>query len=423
MQITNQEFNFDPVFVQDDGNRYGRFADLATEKLNPRIYFEPASSPRLSRWDSRIGSCFSGWTIPTPSLTFYADQGTITGQTELEQNTSLVEYQALVVRHIQSTIEKCYRAHNEVYLAYSGSLDSSVVLSYIMKMGLAYRTHIRCFLNLATDHPNALKHDQSRINRINDFFNHHRGNFASVGWEKTDINDIVELINQGKNYHHLISYTLSSIFDRYRDSAWIGGFHGNRTLLHQRMFLDQIRICDPARNNELKILIDRHWREVYSPSIKKLDLSADPVHMKYHTQSQKPWHMISGWQNNKIYMPLASEDLFLSLRALDPAELTFNLIADATFGKELLASNSPELLPWVDRQQSSHEQDNLENISLPMKNLDLSQLEIPLDLNHDPTGLEWITGELGRARSRGEIEINSVVSIKNLQWIRSMILV
>ena len=417
MKINNRELDFDPIFISETGQKWARFCDLKKEKLNSRIYFEPSSSPKLSRQDSRVGSCFSEWVVPTPSQIFVTDRNSIIDCTELAQDLCLEEYKVKVTQHIVATLEQCYKEHQDVYLAYSGSIDSSVILSYIIKMGFSSRTHIRCFLNNATDHPSALKHDQVRIDRINSFFKEFSKDFASVGWEYVDHDDIVRLINQGKNYHHLISYTMSTVFDRYRDSAWVGGFHGNRTLLHQRMFLDQMRIVDPSQTDKLKTLIDDQWQSVYSPSIKKLNLNNDPIHTRFQTHSQKPWHAISGWQNNKIYMPLASEHLFQSLRSLNPYELNFEIIADATFGKELLMLNAPELVPWVDQQQTSHEQDNLENVLLPTHTIDFSQLEIPMNLNHDQQGLNWIVKELDQAKTRGVIEINSLVSVKNLQWI------
>ena len=413
----NLELDFDPILVSNTGQKWARFSNLGKEKLNSRIYFEPSSSPKLSRQDSRIGSCFSEWTVPTPSQIFVTDKNSIVDCTELLQDMCLEEYKFEVTQHIVATLEKCYKEHNVVYLAYSGSIDSGVILSYILKMGFASRTHVRCFLNNATDHPSALKHDQVRIDRMNSFFKEFSKEFASVGWEHIDNNDIVKLINQGKNYHHLISYTMSAVLDRYKDSAWVGGFHGNRTLLHQRMFLDQMRIVDPSQTDKFKILIDSQWQNVYSPSIKKLNLQNDPIHTKFETHCQKPWHAISGWQNNKIYMPLASEHLFQSLRSLNPCELSFELIADATFGKELLMLNAPELVPWLDQQQSSHEQDNLENVLLHTHDIDFSQLQIPMNLNHDPEGLHWIVNELDQAKRIGVIEINSLVSVKNLQWI------
>lgn len=210
---------------------------------------------------------------------------------------------------------------------------------------------------------------------------------------------------------------MSAVLDRYKDSAWVGGFHGNRTLLHQRMFLDQMRIVDPSQTDKFQILIESQWQNVYSPSIKKLNLHNDPIHTKFATHCLKPWHAISGWQNNKIYMPMASEHLFQSLRSLDPGELSFELIANATFGKELVMSNAPALIPWLDQQQSSHEQDNLENVILHTHDIDFSQLEIPMNLNHDQEGLHWIVNELDQAKNIGVIEINSLVSVKNLQWI------
>ena len=418
MQINNSDLGLDPIFVSQDNTRWAKFRDLGAEKLNSCIYFSPSSSPRISRQDSRQGSCFSEWIVPTASLQFQVEQNTILTGTELTQELCLEEYQSQVVQHVVATLQKCYETHSEDYMAYSGSIDSGVVLSFIIKMGLAHRTHVRCFLNKVTDHPDALRYNQERIDRINGFFQAFGNSFASTGWEEINHSDVVNLINQGKNYLHLIGYTLSSVFERYANTAWIGGFHGNRTLIHQRMFLDQMRIVGSYQKTEIKNLIERYWNHVYSPSIKKLNLDNDPVHVKFHTHCLKPWHALSGQRNNKIYMPLASDGLFFLLRSLNPAELTFEFIADAIFGKELVTSNAPELNFWIDKQQSSHEQDNLENINLPTDNIDFSKLEVPMSLNHDTAGLEWIVDKLNCAKAEGTIEINSLVSIKNLQWIK-----
>jgi hypothetical protein len=90
---------------------------------------------------------------------------------------------------------------------------------------------------------------------------------------------------------------------------------------------------------------------------------------------------------------------------------------DATVAKDLIRQNvGDEFDAFIDTE-SLKENDNLETIQLPVGELDPVALTIPLDLLHNPEGLDYVQGQLDQAHSTGWLPINTAVSIKSLQHI------
>lgn len=417
MNYQNRELTDSLFFVSNDGSKLKYVHELENPRLNSQIYFCPSSYPRINRLDSRFGSCFADWYVPTEGQIFNI-KNNIVSCNDVITDLSLVDYKALVDQEIQKSVKELYNKHPGVInLLYSGSSDSTVVLSYIIKMGLASRTRLVCITNTASTHPDNLTYNQQRIDRINNFFHKFGNQFADTVWETSGIDDIVNLINQGLGYFHLQNYNLSALFTRYQNQIWTSGMHGNRTLLHHWIFLDQHRILFPESIAELEHNIETKHKHVYSYSIRRMDFNKDPVPLKYVTQCLKSVHMLSGWQGNVLHMPLADGQIFQHLRRLNIAEVDFNTVADAQFAKDLIAKNCLELLEWMDQQQTSHDLINIELVSVPTANLDYDQLTIPTNLNHDPDGLYWLEQQIQKSKIEGTIEINTLMSIKNLQLI------
>jgi len=416
----NPEILEPTFFLRDDFKKIATIAELADQPLNRAIYFNPTSRLKVSRSDSRLGSCFDGWQIPSAGIMAESTNGWVSAIEEFEHELSLNEYKERLDIRIKNCIQKIYDNNPQVYLTFSGGIDSVVVLSYVMHMGLGSRTHLVCVKNLATTHPESIAYDQARMQRINNFFMAYQGRVASTRWITQDVNNIVDIVNRGRSYLDLLNYTTVGIFESYHDTAWMGGYYGNATLLHHWLFLDQLRIKDPTKSSELEIALNS-CQDYYSVDIAKWGKSSvPPVHIKYHTLSVKPWHALQDINQNRIYTPLGCEDTFDDLRKINPAEFDFEMIADAKFGRELINRYAPNLSSII-THCNSHDNDNIVQIQVPTKNLDYTQLYIPGNLVHHPDGVDWLTYELESSKVTGYIDMNTLISFKNLQYISDLI--
>lgn len=420
MIYQNQELT-KTFFVSHDNKQLASWQDLANVELDKNIYFSATSAPQTFRSDCRKGSCFSGWQTPTPSLIYESTRGVVTNCSDIEQNLNLDEYENLVDQHIRNSIKQAYRENSTVNLAFSGSLDSMIVLSYILNMELGNRTRVVCFQNLITQQPDALRFDQLRIDSINQFFKNNQLGLHSTGWETITIDDLVSLINDGLSYDQILPSSLAAVLNRSQNQAWIGGWHGNRTMLHHRMIFDQMILQDPEIKTQLKNQTEQSWTTAYSHTIKKVDFDSEPVHVKYQSNKTKPWHGLQGHRGHNIYVPLGTESLFLDLRRINPTFFNFDLVAHGTFGRKLIEKNAPDLLNWMTKKQSENDVDVVEFIMVPTDCIDYSQLAIPKDLTHNQEGVDWLEYEINKSKQTKEIEFNTVLSIKNLQWISDLV--
>jgi hypothetical protein len=416
MIYQNQELSQE-VFVSNDNQRYATWQQLKTEPLNREIYFKPSISPRLNRLDYRDGSCFANWHLPSGSILIDGDSNQVNFISEVMQTLDINEYKTQVDQSIRQCITKAFQENDIVNLSYSGSMDSTIVLAYIANMGLIDRTRTVCFKNRLTTKQDALRFDVERINSINKFFHDYQDKLAGYGWEIIEVGDLVKIINAGATFNQLLSFTLAAVLTRNNNQAWMGGWHGNRTMLHHRMLLDQMRLLDSNNTLAIKQRIDNCWETSYSHTIRKLDFDIDPVHIRYQSNQTKTWHALNNYQGHKIYMPLGLESMFQNLRLLDPNKFVFEFVADGLFGMELIQNNAPELLHWMSKKQSENDIDSIEYVLVPTETLDYSNLKIPDDINHHPDGIEWLELEIENSRITGEIEFNTLLSIKNLQWI------
>ena len=416
----NPEILEPTFFLRDDCKKIATIKELATQPLNRDIYFNPTSRLKISRSDSRLGSCFDGWQIPSSGIMVESTDGWVSAIREFEHELSLQEYKARLDSHIKNCISEAYDSNRQVYLTFSGGIDSIVVLSYIMHMGLGARTHLVCVKNLATTHPESMAYDLARIQRMNNFFTAYQDRVASTCWITQDADNIVDMVNRGRSYLELLNYTTVGIFESYHDTAWLGGYYGNKTLLHHWVFLDELRIKDPSKTSELEIALNSNQDYYSIDAMQWGKSSVPPVHIKYRTLAVKPWHALQGINQNRIYTPLGCQDTFNDLRKINPADFNFEMVADAKFGRELIDRYAPDLSSII-THRNSQDNDTITQIQVPTANLDYDQLYIPSELIHHPTGVDWLASELETSRTTGYINMNTLVSFKNLQYISDLI--
>jgi hypothetical protein len=70
--------------------------------------------------------------------------------------------------------------------------------------------------------------------------------------------------------------------------------------------------------------------------------------------------------------------------------------------------------------ESLSDMDNLNDTLIPVSLLDQQLLTVPDNLNHHLLGLEWIKHEIDSSKVSGVIPVNSLTSIKMLNWIANL---
>jgi hypothetical protein len=386
--------------------------------INRQIYFRPSNSPIIWVEDADLGSCFEDLIVPTGSW-IYKDNGT---REHVPSNVDLHSHIEQIHQNIDGSIAKIYQQHSQVNLLYSGGIDCMVVLSYILKQGLARRTRLICFENNTQPAANGLATNTAKKQKVVDLYRHYQDQLLGIDWHTINVEDVVNVFNHG-DLAAIKCYATRTILDRYLNQAFIGGHHGNLVLLHKWIYLDEIVI----QNSQMRQLMQQHQKEKTSYYTTSLSPESAGNDAEFHYQIpdspmgldrrhllMKPWDALCGHNGNWLYTPLGSDQNFTLTRRLNFAQIDPWTIMNATVARDLIMLNvGHELDAFIDTE-SVKENDNLELIQLPADLLNLKQLTVPMDLKHHKEGLDYIQYEIAQIPQRGWLAINTAVSIKSL---------
>ena len=418
----NQDSNWhSPFFVNKNCTKIATIQQLGGHGLDREIYFSPCCGLRISHNDNRRGSCFHGWHIPTSGQIFEVNDGLIQNIISVDQTLSLAEYKTQLDSDIKHSIEEIYENHHQVYLAFGGGIDSTVLLSYIMHMGLGLRTHLVCAKNPSYLHPRTMAYDHDRANRMNDFFLAYGNRLASTRWFTQDMSHLIAMINQGRDYLDIISHATVAMIESHDRAAWVGGYFGNVTLLHHPAWMSQLRLLNPNQDNDLATRLRTTWQYLYCADEYNQHMDVAPVPLIHTALVEKPTINIAMNNHSHIYTPLCSDRLLNSVRKINPADLDFDLTFDARLARDLVNQYAPDLTSMI-VQRTAYDCDTIApELKLPVQDIDFDKLYIPQNLKHHPHGIDWLTQEIKRSQVSGYLPMNSMVSIKNLQSISNKI--
>ena len=135
---------------------------------------------------------------------------------------------------------------------------------------------------------------------------------------------------------------------------------------------------------------------------------------------KKPWALMDGINANQVYSPIGTKLTFDLLRSLDFSTMCLNDIANATVARNIIMRNVDTLFNDYIGIESLSDIDNLQDTLIPIELLNPHLVSIPLELNHHPEGLDWIKYEIDLSKANGVIPINSLTSIKMLNWINQL---
>ena len=379
-------------------------SDLIHAPLTEKIYFSASCFPFQSLKDTRTGSCFENWAVYNSC------------QRPGTKSLTLAHYVDQLDQLLQQQIQEIYSKHSTVTLSFSGGVDALTLLSYIESQGLLNRTVIYWHENRTIDDATSLHVDINKHRALVVMLDRLKSQVQDIVFNTITVDDLIHIINT-QDYNHLKCYTTAVAVQYFHNTALIYGHHGNQVLLHKDIFLDQIRInsSDPVINQRIVDCIAQ--RDFYTQSLQKYNVESQPVPLDYVELIIKPWCLLSGINNNVIYSPL---EVGLPLvkdidyTAVDPA-----VIFHATAARQLIAKNVGSAYDDFVTTESLADGDNLSQIMLPYDQISRS-LTIPSNINHHPVGLEFLNYELQQAQKKNSIHLNTVVTIKMLQYLSTV---
>jgi hypothetical protein len=107
-------------------------------------------------------------------------------------------------------------------------------------------------------------------------------------------------------------------------------------------------------------------------------------------------------------------------RQIDFGTVDPNVITNATVARWMIEQNQQGWLQNYISTESTKDIDNLEHVNVPLDLLNSDVLTVPDKLVHHPEGYKWLLQEVSRAKQCGHIALNTLVSLKNLQWLASL---
>lgn len=393
--------------MHKDGTRLAKRRDLCHEPLAKDIYFSPTYSPLVHVRDYQLGSCFRDWLIPSGSFQIHWESNKVTLEPVLK-DVQIDHYRSRIWQTLMLNLEQIYRAHQQVNLCFSGGIDSMVVLAMVLHLDLLHRTKLVILRNWTQAHESCLHRDPIREHKLSMVLDQLRPRCSAI--EQIDITiDSVQAC--AADFAQLRCYTTSTLLTREKNQAWIFGFHGNQLLLHKDIFAHEILIQSPEKSSQLADLYQS--KNFYTTQLKDLHVHTDLIGIERRHLLNRPWSWFDHHNSNRIYAPLASHDMFDLCRRLDFSTLDIGFIADAVLARDIITMANQAWLMQFLHTESVHEIDNLENMQVCVENIDL---KVP-ELNHHEEGLQWILEQCEIGRHTGIMPINSLVSVKNLQWI------
>lgn len=410
MSIRNLDLDTDKVFVNIKTGQIARQRDLKHQLLNENIYYSPSSSPLVSVNNTELGSCYQDWIIPSASIIIDTNQ-------LLTQHLTLEEYQNFIGNKIQDTIAEIYKKHSRVYLAYSGGIDSQVILSAVINLNLISRTTLVVFENHSQSSDDCLHQDLDRKRLVDEVCQHVKNLGAEIEYQIISIDDLISAANQG--LAELKCYATYALLTRNPGRAWMFGYHGNQLLLHKSVYFDEILYRCPEKKTQIESVIAKDI--FYTKNLKsyQIDKKLTPLHQCH--LMLKPWHLLDGINGCRIYSPIGPDNhTFDQCRSIDFQQVHPGVIADADVARWLIDYYNQNWLNSFITTESMSDMDTLKPVEIPIDHINTDVLTLPTNLCHHPKGAEWILNEIEKAKTKRQIPINTLVSLKNLSWLANI---
>lgn len=401
--------NGDDIWMTND------FTKLRQERLSRDIYFKPSCFPLISPFDYRAGSCFKDWYIIPASHVFEVSTD-IVNVSIVQDRITLDQYKKILHKEIIQALEIIFNDNDRVYLHYSGGIDSIVILSCIMRLGMLKKTHLITYHNQLMPNTNTDNIDpeltRKKTNAINQLVLDLKHEIQGHSKFDIEISDLIRLANT-VNYDQFVTYCTHTTMLRFHDGAHVGGHYGNQSLLHWHFYVDDLLLQGRSIDDYTKSCQGDVYSKIHVTRYFDSTREYVPIHLK---NLLFRYRNVLNQQSPGYHYVLMNETIAQALRKLDLNELTFDILLDAKFARDLIHDNAGNIFdPYIISDGVGG--DSLYDIDIPVDLLDPALFQIYKNVNHDPEGREWHNYEIDRMRRNRTVPLNTVVSFKAIQML------
>jgi hypothetical protein len=356
-----------------------------SECLSKKIYYNPTYFPLISRDDIRTGTAWKDWQYPNFDTCFDYKNNKIIIDTVHKNKISIDQYIQKLEKILDNNISEIFKNNKnlKLFLCYSRGIDSILILSYLIKKKLQDKVILINFSNLISS-------------KKNNTFDLEKKLGFKVETIKLGLDELIAACNTGE-HEIAICYTTYTLLNLYKNCAFIFGFHGNQSLLHKKIFLEQI-------NKDVS-------KKGYCSSLNDWKTTKNPTPLEEHCLLIKPWHKLDGMNGCKIFTPLGNEEIFEMVRSIAWSDVDPHLVGDAKVARQIINDNVGNLLDSVILEEDTSESDNIiGDLEIPMEKLDKELFNIQEKNCHDKEGYNWLLLEYGRAKEKSSIKLNTLLS-------------
>lgn len=361
--------------------------------LSEKIYYNPTKFPLMSVDDLRLGTAWKDWLCPNFDTQFSYDKNSdkITVRDVIRKKISLNKYIEKLQIILDNNILKIVNNNKNLFLAYSGGVDSTVILSYLIKKKLQDKVTLINFSNLITGRTT---NDLNYVKKLG----------FKITNIKIDFDDLINVCNT-KSFEKITCYTTYTLLKKYKKNSFIFGFHGNQSLLHKKIFLEQIN-KDVSKKGYCSSL--NNWKSI-----------KNPTPLAEHCFLLKSRHERNGTNDCKIFSPLGNEEIFEMVRSIDWDNVDPNTINDAKVARQIISNNVGNLLDSsILLTENLYESDTIVgDCKIPLKQLDPEIFDIKVKSFHNKQGYYWLLKEFAKAMKENFIKLSTLMSfvlIKNI---------
>lgn len=355
-------------------------------ELSEKIYYSPTYFPLISNYDMRLGTAWTDWTVINFDTCSFYDNNTnkITLDKCARHKISLTNYIKKLENIIGNNIEKIFaKDHTKtVYLAYSRGIDSLCILSFLIKKNLTDRVKLLNFSNtLLCEGIQSFELEKSLGLDVINF--------------TIDMDHLCKIINF-KNFKTVLCYTTHTLMKKFPGSFFIFGWHGNQSLLHKKIFLEQI-------NKEVT-------KRGYCQSLDewKPNISATPLNE--HCFVIKPWHELQGTDDCELFDPLGNKTIFELTRSIDWENIDPHVISHAEIPRKIIYNNVNNMLDKLIIKENLNECDVIfGDLEVPLAKLNKEIFEIDSTGYCNKHGVDWLLSEYHKSLTKNTIKLNTVL--------------
>jgi hypothetical protein len=383
------------LFLDMNGNLLN-FQKLIHEPINEKIYYSPSCFPFLSN-NSADGCLYKNYTIPNNHYDF------TNNISELPQDLTLSKYIDIYYNLLKNHIQDILKHYEKIIISFSGGIDSLVLLSFVELIGALDKILLVNYENYFVDqHPDLIRNNTYKFDVLKEIQSYIKDNF--IRFNITDY-DWVRCVNY-ENFTELKLYGLATIMHKFPNYTVIGGHQGDKTLLHDTLWFDQLMLHDENNKKIFDILIQN--KKLYMNNFLKYDTTKKFIPLKnYNLRSNHAVSEIRG----KFYNPLGIDTRIC--RRIDISTVSLEDIMDARVAREIIYRNVGKKYNGFITQQGNFDGDTYSKKSFKKSNLNPNIFVIPDNINHNQNGMNWLTNLI----KEDEIETNTLTSLKMIQFL------